>query len=283
MAQVALLMVLGAACVATQNGLIRMASSEVHTFEVVFFRNLFGLLAMLPLIARFGPGMLRAKTPWRLLSMSAIHLLSMICYFLAIAYLPLAEVIALSFSKPLFVTLGAALLLGEIVRARRWSAVLFGFLGVLIVLRPGAEAISPYAGVVLLGTTMGAAVSLMIKRLTRIDSAPTIVWHQALFATALALPLCLVHWRTPSLQGWLLLAAIGALGTLAWLSATRALALIDASAAAPFEFLRLPFAALLAFWWFAEAPSVWTWIGGGVIFASTFYIARREAKRPPAA
>ncbi|MGI9491066.1 MAG: DMT family transporter, partial [Geminicoccaceae bacterium] len=275
--QAALLMIFGAACVATQNGIIRMVSADLHTFEIVFFRNLFGLIAMLPLLLRFGPSMLRTENRKSLLLMSIWHLLGMICYFLAIAYLPLADAIALSFSKPLFVTLGAVLILGEIVRARRIAAVSVGFLGVLIVLQPGAKVISHYSGVILFGTILGAATSLMIKRLTGLVSVPTIVWYQALFATMLALPLCLLHWRTPDTFGWLLLIAIGVLGTLSWLAATRALALIDASAAAPFEFLRLPFAALIAYWWFAEVPSVSTWLGGGVIFAATFYIAQREA------
>ncbi|MGH1479025.1 MAG: DMT family transporter [Geminicoccales bacterium] len=275
--QAAILMVMGAAFVATQNGVIRAASADIHTFEIVFFRNLFGLMAMLPFLIKGGPGMLRAKKPGSLLLMSILHLLGMVCYFLAIAFLPLAEVIALSFSKPLFVTLGAAILLAEIVRARRFAAVLIGFLGVLLVLQPGVQVISPYAGVVLFGTVMGAAVSLMIKRLTKVEAVLTIVWYQALFATLLALPLCWLHWQMPDAGHWLQLIIIGVLGTLSWLTATRALSLIDVSAAAPFEFLRLPFAALVAYLWFAEIPGVSTWLGGILIFGSAFYIAKREA------
>jgi drug/metabolite transporter (DMT)-like permease len=275
--QAAALMIGGAFCVATQNAMIRVASEDIHTFEIVFFRNLFGLAAMLPLLAKSGPSMLRVSCPGALLTMSICHLAGMVCYFLAIAYLPLADVIALSFSKPLFVTLGAALILAELVKARRWSAVLIGFLGVLIVLRPGADVISPFALVVLAGTIMGAATSLMIKRLTGIESVSAIVWYQALFATTLSLPLCLLHWRMPDASEWMLLVVIGALGTVSWLTATRALALIDASAAAPFEFLRLPFAALIAYFMFAEIPKLTTWLGGAVIFAAAIYIARREA------
>jgi drug/metabolite transporter (DMT)-like permease len=125
---------------------------------------------------------------------------------------------------------------------------------------------------------LGAATSLMIKRLTATEGVSTIVWYQALFATVLALPLCLLQWRTPDPTGWLLLLAIGALGTLSWLSMTRAFFLADASAVVPFEFLRLPFAALVAYLWFAEVPSVWTWIGGAVIFGAAAYIAEREAR-----
>ena len=278
MVEAALLMVFGAVCVAVQNGMIRVASADIHTFEIVFFRNLFGLLAMLPLLGGVGLGMFRARNPGRLMLMSTWHLASMVCYFLALVYLPLAEVIALGFSKPLFVTVGAALILHEIVRARRWTAVGLGFVGVLIVLRPGAEALSPYAALVLLGALLGAATSLLIKRLTAIEGVSTIVWYQALFATVLALPLCVIYWRTPDATAWLLLFGIGALGTFSWLSMTRAFFLVDASAAEPFEFLRLPFAALVAYLWFAEVPSVWTWIGGAVIFGATAYIAQREAR-----
>jgi drug/metabolite transporter (DMT)-like permease len=276
--EAALLMGFGAACVAVQNAIIRVASTDIHTFETVFFRNLFGLVAMLPLLGGVGLGMFRAKSPGRLLVMSVWHLLGMVCYFLAIVYLPIAEVTALAFSKPLFATVGAALILHEIVRARRWTAVALGFVGVLIVLRPGTEAISFYAALVLLGALLGAVTSLMIKRLTATEGVATIVWYQALFATVLALPLCLLHWRTPDLSGWLLLLSIGALGTLSWLTMTRAFFLADASAVVPFEFLRLPFAALVAYLWFAEVPSVWTWIGGALIFGATAYIAEREAR-----
>lgn len=276
--QAAILMIVGASFVATQNAMIRVTSAEIHTFEIVFFRNLFGLAAMLPFLVRTGPSMMRVSHPGGLLLMSVCHLASMVCYFLAIAYLPLADVIALSFSKPLFVTLGAAVILAEVVKARRWSAVLLGFLGVLIVLRPGADVISPYAMVVLTGTVVGAATGLMIKRLTGQESVSAIVWYQALFASMLSLPLCLLHWRMPDMTEWSLLIAIGVLGTLSWLTATRALSLIDASAAAPFEFLRLPFAALIAYFLFAEVPKLTTWLGGAVIFAAAIYIARREAK-----
>ena len=275
--QAALMMTGGAACVALQNGMIRIVSAEIHTFEIVFFRNLFGLVALLPAMSG-GIALLRTSRPGGMLTMSGLHLAGMVCYFMAIAYLPLADVIALGFSKPLFVTLGAALVLREVVRARRWSAVLVGFLGVMIVLRPGAETISPYALLILGGTVLGAVVTLMIKRLVASERIATIVWYQALISTVFALPLCLLHWRMPDPAGWLMLIAIGALGTLSWLAMTRSIFLVDASAVVPFEFLRLPFAALVAYLWFAEVPSVWTWLGGALIFLTTIYIAQREAQ-----
>jgi drug/metabolite transporter (DMT)-like permease len=202
----------------------------------------------------------------------------MLCYFFAVAYMPLAELTALSFTKPLFATLGAAFVLHEVVRGRRWSAIAVGFLGVLIVLRPGAAAFSPYAGLVLLSAVASAAVVLLIKQLTVRDGSTTIVFYQTLFLTTLSLPPALLFWRWPGLEALALVALIGALGTVSWLCFTRAFALADASAVMPYEFLKLPITATLAYLLFAEVPSVWTWLGGAVIFGASIYIAHREAR-----
>ena len=274
----ALLMLLANLAVASMTAGIRLAASELHPFEIAFFRNLFGFAFVLPFLARTGLGTLRAQAPGLLLLSSGGHLVAMLGYFLAVAYLPLAELTALAFTKPLFATVGAALVLHEVVRGRRWSAIAIGFFGVLIVLRPGAAAFSPYAGLVLLSALASAAVVLLVKRLTARNSSTTIVLFQTLFLTVFSLPPALRFWRIPSLESLLLVASIGALGTIAWLCFTRAFALADASAVMPYEFLKLPMTALLAYLMFAEVPSTWTWLGGAVIFGASIYIAQREAK-----
>src|SRR5919106_6955543 len=162
----ALLMLLGSSCVAVQLSAIRIASATLHPFEIALFRNLVGLLVILPFLGRLGLHTLRTRQPWRLALTSVGLLISMVLFFVAVAELPLAEVMALSFTKPLFATLGAALLLHEAVRARRWVAVLVGFCGVLIVLRPGTQAVSLYAVLVLASALVLAGVTLVIKRLT---------------------------------------------------------------------------------------------------------------------
>jgi drug/metabolite transporter (DMT)-like permease len=274
----ALLMLLGSSCVAIQWSGIRIASATLHTFEFVLFRNLIGFLVILPFIGRLGLHTLRTREPGRLALTSLGLLGAMVCFFLAVAEIPLAEAMALSFTKPLFATLGAAVLLHEVVRARRWSAVLVGFLGVLIVLRPGSHGISLFAALLLVSSLLTAGVTLTIKRLTRTESATTIVLYQALFMTALALPLALLHWRTPTLAEMPALIVVGGLGTVSWLCVTRAFALVDASVVMPFEFARLPLTALVGYLLFAEVPTVWTWLGGAVIFGSTAYITHREIK-----
>jgi drug/metabolite transporter (DMT)-like permease len=271
-------MLLANLCVAGMTCTIRIAAAELHPFEIAFFRNLFGLACLLPFLVRAGAGVLRTRAIGRLLVSSSGHLIAMLAYFLAAALMPLAELTALAFTKPLFATVGAALILHEVVRGRRWSAVAVGFLGVLLVLRPGAEAFSPDAGLVLLSALASAAVVLMVKQLTVRESTTTIVFYQSLFLTVLSLPPALLFWQTPSIGGILLVALIGALGTITWLCFTRAFALADASAVMPFEFLKLPFTAVLAYLLFSEVPSVWTWVGGAIIFAATAYIGHREAK-----
>jgi S-adenosylmethionine uptake transporter len=271
-------MLLANVCVAGMTCAIRIAAADLHAFEIAFFRNLFGLAFLLPFLIPAGIGVVRTHALGRLFVSSGGHLIAMLCYFLAAAVMPLAELTALAFTKPLFASIGAALILHEIVRARRWSAIALGFVGVLIVVRPGAEALSPYAGLVLLSAVASAAVVLMIKQMTRGVSTMTIVLYQSLFLTILSLPPALLVWQTPGWQSLLLVALIGGLGTITWLCFTRAFALADASAAMPFEFLKLPFTAFLAYLLFAQVPSIWTWLGGGLIFASTIYVSHREAR-----
>jgi drug/metabolite transporter (DMT)-like permease len=274
----AALMLVANVCVAGMTVAIRIAAAELHPFAIAFFRNLFGLLFLLPFLIPAGLGVIRTHALGRLALSSGGHLIAMLCYFMAAAVMPLAELTALSFTKPLFASIGAALILHEIVRARRWSAIALGLAGVLIVLRPGAEALSGYAGLVLLSALASAVVVLVVKHMTRGEAAMTIVLYQSLLLTVLSLPFALLVWQPPSWHGLALVALIGALGTITWLCFTRAFALADASAVLPLEFLKLPLTALFAYLLFAQVPSLWTWLGGGLIFASTLYVSHREAK-----
>ncbi|MDX2298115.1 MAG: DMT family transporter, partial [Xanthomonadaceae bacterium] len=143
-------MVISSILFGTMAVVIRLASTQLHPFQIAFFRNLFGLLFALPLLYRHGVGLLRtSKLPLYFLRCS-IGIVSMLAGFWAIVNLPLAQAISLSYSTPLFVTIGAVLVLGEVVRARRWTAVIVGFIGVLIILRPGAESFTSGALIALL-------------------------------------------------------------------------------------------------------------------------------------
>jgi drug/metabolite transporter (DMT)-like permease len=256
---------------------IRYATHQLHAFEVAFFRNFFGLLFALPILLRTGLSVLRTtKLPLYFLR-CVIGLVSMLAGFWAIAHLPLAQAVSLTYSSPLFVTIGAVLVLGEIVGIRRWSAVLLGFAGVLIIVRPGAEGFSAAALVALLAAAMSASVSISIKFLSRTESADSIVLYTTLIWTPLSLFPALAVWQWPTPASWFWCAFAGLLGTCGHMAWTRALRLGDVSVLTPINYVQLPVVALLAYLLFGEALDRYTALGSAIIFLANAYIARREA------
>ena len=179
---------------------------------------------------------------------------------------------------PLFATAGAALVLGEVVRARRWTATVVGFLGTLIILRPGFTEITPAMALPVLAAVSMACATLTVKSLSRTESPATIVLYMTLFLTPLSLVPALFVWQWPDLETLGYLIGLGGTGALAHLLMTIAYGKADASAVIPFDYARLPFVAVIAFFLFGEVPDLWTWVGAAVIAASAIYIARREAK-----
>lgn len=275
-AKAALLMVAATVMFAWMNAIVRMCSTELPPVELAFFRCLFSLLVMLPWIAHYGVSSLKTQRI-KLYSVRAIlQIVSMICWFTAVASIPLAEATALSFTGPLFATAGAAVVLRETVGWRRWGAVAVGFIGVMIVVRPDTMNLSLGATLALSSALLAAAGMLMVKSLARTEPTPAIVAYMMIYLTPLSLLAALPVWEWPRLEilPWLML--LGLLGAVAHLCFTYALATADASAVMPYDYLRLPAAAAIAYLMFAEVPTVWTWIGGAVIALSTMYIAHRE-------
>lgn len=176
--QAGLLMMLASSTAALMNVLIRHTAVEhgIHAFEIAFFRNLFGFAFMLPFLGGIGLAALRPRHLGTLGLSSIGHVISMLCFFYAVVVMPIADATALIFTKPLFATIGAALILGEIVRARRWTATLLGFVGVVIILRPGSGLITPEASLPLISAMVFAGVTLMIKHMTNTIPTITIVF-----------------------------------------------------------------------------------------------------------
>jgi len=256
---------------------IRYATRYVPTQEVAFFRNAFGLLALLPMLVRPGRAPLRTQQLPRYFVRSAIGLASMLCAFWAIGHLPISQAISLSYSTPLFVTIAAVLWLGETVRMRRWAAVIIGFIGVLIIVRPGSTSFTPGTLVAVLAAVLSSLVAIQIKQLTRVDSADTVVLYTYVFWVPLSLVPALFVWVWPHGMGWVWLAATGLLGTLGQLLWTRALRLGEVSALTPISFMQLPLVSLLGWLLFNESLDRWTVIGAGIILGANAYIAHREA------
>lgn len=256
---------------------IRLASAQLHPFEIAFFRNLFGLVFALPLLLRHGPGLLKTSKLPLYLFRSGIGIISMLCGFWAIVNLPLAQAVSLSYSTPLFVTIGAVLVLGEVVRARRWTAVAVGFIGVMCIVRPGGD-FSPGVLVALLAAALSAVVAVSIKFLSRTESPDAIVLYTTLLWVPLSLLPALLVWENPQGIIWLWIVLAGFFGTAGHLLWARALKLGDASMLTPISFLQVPLVALAGFLLFDERVDLWVGVGAGIIFVANVYIAHREAQ-----
>ncbi len=283
-------MITAASLFSAMNGIIRYLSQEMHPFEVVFFRNLAGFAFMLPWLLRNGLRVLRTDHHRLYLGRSFVGLFAMLTWFSALSLMPLAEATALGFTAPLFATVAAVLILGELVRARRWTATIIGFLGAMIVVRPGFAEVGLAHALVLSSAGLVGVGMTLVKQLTRVEPANAIVTYMTLYILPASAVLAAFVWKTPSPHLWPWIVVLGLIATLAHQAITRAYTLSDASALQPFEFARMPFAALIGWLIFAEEPDVWTWVGAAVIASSTAYIAHREAAvaratraEPPAA
>jgi drug/metabolite transporter (DMT)-like permease len=257
---------------------IRLASQSLHTFEIAFFRNFFGVIAALPLLVRRGPGLLRTTQLPRYVIRCVIGVGSMFCGFWAIGHLPLAQAVTLSYSTPLFVTILAVWWLGEQVRARRWAAVVVGFVGVLVLVRPGTASFTAGSLVAVAAAVLSAIVSIQIKKLSRTEPADRIVLWTTMLWVPLSLGPALFVWEWPQGITWLWVAAAGALGTSGHMLWTRAIKLGDVSALTPISFMQLPVVALFGFVLFDESVDRWTLAGAAIILGSNAYIAHREAQ-----
>ena len=268
------LMMLVSALMAVDSVLVRLLSPSVHPFVMGFTRALFGLLAVAPwLLTR--RDILRSQYRFMHLLRASLKLGALVSFFFAFAQAPLADATAIAFTSPIFVTVGAWLLLSERLRALRVLAVAIGFAGVLFVLRPAqGSGIAPGLIFALAGAVLTAAIHLILKPMTAVDRSDTLVaWNLILTVPIAALPAFFV-WTTPSPGEWAILALQGALGALSMTLVTRAFALAEASLITPFDFLRLPFVAVLGYMVFAQTVPATTWIGGGIIFVATLLMSR---------
>ena len=277
-----LLMVVATVSFTAMNSVTRIVASypenPLHPLEVAFFRSLFGLLALMPMLIRAGAGSLKTRRLGMHAVRAMIQAVGMLCFFVAVTLIPLAEITALSFSAPLFATLLAVMLLGERIRRRRVSALGIGFLGVMVVLRPDIEVVSLGAGLALFSALTWAVAMIMIKSMSRTDSALTLTAYAGLFMTPITLVPALLVWDNPTLVqvGWLL--CLGVFGSIGHLAFAQAFKVADMSAVLPLDFLRLVWASALGYLLFAEVPTSWSWAGGAMIFSAASYIAFREAQ-----
>jgi drug/metabolite transporter (DMT)-like permease len=253
-------------------------NAGLHPFEVVFLRNLLATLMLSPLLLWRGASLLRSSQLSLYGLRVLVSLLSMQAWFYALAVIPIGEVTAISFLAPVFGTLGAILLLGEQVRLRRWTAIMVGFLGAMIILRPGMAPLGIGQLCAIFNAMSIGLVAVMIKQLTAVDDPDKIVFLTNLMLTPLSLAPALLVWTWPSPDALLPVLGLGLTAVLGHVALVRGYAATDASLAMTFEFSRLPFSVAIAYFAFGETIDGWTWVGAAIIFASAVYITRREAR-----
>jgi drug/metabolite transporter (DMT)-like permease len=263
-------------CFVAMHALVAKVSQGLPPVEVAFFRNLFGFVVLFPAIAR---SRFRAFQTTRIglhAVRGVLNSTSMMMFFTALAITPLAEATALSYTAPLFMTIGAVVLLGEKLHARRIAALAIGFLGALIVLRPGMVPIGLGPMLVIGSTVLWAGSMIDIKILARTDSSLTIATYMVVFLMPITLVAALFVWQWPTWEQLFLLFILGACGSAGHMLFTEAFKHGDTTMLMPLDFTKLIWAAMVGFLFFGQVPDMWTWIGGSVIFACATYITYRE-------
>jgi drug/metabolite transporter (DMT)-like permease len=261
------------------NAMLRSLSLQLDPFQVQFLRYLLGLGVMLPLVLRSGLAAYRPQNMGGQFVRGGVHTAGLVLWFFAVPHIALADTTAIGFTGPIFIMLGAALVLKEPMRWERWAAAGVGLSGVLLVVAPSLSGSGGgYALLMLASAPVFAASFLITKALTSYERATVIVVWQSITVALFSLPLALLNWRPPTAAQWLAFAACGLLGSAAHYCLTRSFTIADISATQSVKFLDLVWAALLGWLIFGDVPSRWTLAGGAVICASTLWIARRESR-----
>ena len=261
---------------------IRFVGDEIHPFEIVFLRSLFGMAFLLPWLYRSGIKALHTRRLGMHFARAFFGLVAAYLIFTAITLESLGSIAAIMTTRPIFASAAAILILHEASHGRRWSAAILGFVGALIILRPGMVEVSTGALLAFIGVFSMVAVALIMKSLARTERPDAMAtWQMIVFVPASLIPALFV-WTTPSWEAVGVLVAMGCAGTLTQRALARAYHAADATVVLPFEFTRLIFSAAIGFIVFAEFPDIWVWVGGGVILAGIMTMAGLEAKRAPA-
>lgn len=269
-------MLLSTICYSLLHALIRGMSNELHPFELAFFRNLFGLLVVLPWFIRYGFAPLRTSRLGLHAVRAGLNVIAVLSYFYALSVVPLADATALSFTAPIFTTVLAIFFFREFVGVRRWIAILIGFTGAFVVLRPGIESVTVGQLLVLTYALFFAFALIVTKILGQTESSVTIITYVSLLMVPISVIPAVLVWQTPSLVQIGVMLIMGILGTSAQLLMTQALKEGETHVVMPFDFTKMIWAVLLGLLVFQEIPGIFTWLGIGMIISSAFYIGYRE-------
>ena len=258
--------------------MIKTLGRSIDALELALFRYSVGVVILSPLFWRAGISGLKTRRLGLHATRLVIASIAQVGTLVSVINLPLASATSLSFSRIVFTTIVAIVLLREAVTRQRWWATGFGFVGVIVMLRPGPDGIDPIA-IVAVGAAMSFAVAnVMIRMLASTEPAVRILFYYHIGGVLVFLVPAILVWRSPVGIEWPMAAGIGLLTTLGMIAFVRGFAVGEASVIGPMEYTRLVYAALLGFLIFGESPDLWTLLGAAIIVASTTYLARVEAK-----
>ncbi len=263
------------------SSVIHLLAGELHSAQMVFMRNLFSLLIIVAVCAYLQRRAIPRFTTERMSGhfwRGTIGLLAMELWFYSLTLMPITLATAISFITPILGTIIAITCLGEKAGIRRWSAIMVGFVGMLVILRPDAGQMESSALIVLASSLLMAIAGTLVKTLTRTESPETIVFYMSIFMLLWSIPPAFYYWQEPSLYEIGLMFLIAVFSTIAHLSLTRAFMRADIVVLMPFDFTRLVFTAILAYILFGEVMDSQTITGSLIIAASAIYITHREAK-----
>lgn len=272
-------MTMSALLFAVQTAIVRYLSMEMHFLEISLFRALFGVVVMLPWLLRAGIGAMRTRNTGLYAARGVLSTVAMYGWFGSLALIPIADATAISFTFPLFIALFGVVFLRESAHPMRWTALFMGFAGTLVIVRPGFQAVDPGMLMVIGAGLCIASSAMLLKIAIRSDRPDTAVLYQSVYMLPFAFAGAAFVWQWPTLEQWLWGLALGAASATAQRFYTRAFAIGEAGAVAPFDFTRLPFAMAIGFVAFAELPDLWTVFGAAIIFASSVVAERSEARR----
>ena len=260
------------------DALVKWLAPNYPIMQIVFFRSLFAFVPLSIFIFRTGTlASLRTRKPVGHIFRSFMGLAAMSSFFYAYANMPLANAVAISFAAPMFITALSVPLLGEAVGVRRWSAVIVGFLGVMVIVRPDAGIFDGVAVVALSGTVFMALAMIFVRKLSRTETSAAIVFYFSLSATVVSGVFMPSQWVTPNALDLALLIAVGLIGGMAQIFMTNAFRSAPVAVIVPFEYTAIIWAVLLGYFLWGDIPGLHVWFGVAIVSASGIYIVRREA------
>ena len=270
-------------CFVAVTALVKYMGPRVPPAEAAFLRYMLGLVFLLPMLPAVREARLTARQ-WKLFTLRGIfHCAGVILWFYSMTRIPIAEVTAMNYLAPVYVTLGAALFLGERLAVRRIAAVVIALVGAAVILRPGFRVVEPGHLAMLVAAVVFAGSYLLAKIMADEVKATVVVAMLSIFVTIGLAPFALANWVTPSWSDLGMLFAVASFATAGHYTMTLAFAAAPVMVTQPITFLQLVWAVLLGALVFAEPVDLWVILGGGLILSSVTFITWREAvlKRAP--